>query len=130
MATSVTEQANLTVLEAFVEAGNRHDLDTMMALMADDCVFNSSFGPGTHGTRYEGHDQVREALKWFLVRSSDGQWTELRHFVSGDRGVSEWTYRGTEPDGTLLEVAGCDIVTFRDGKIVLKDSFRKNRTLG
>ncbi len=30
-------------------------------------------------------------------------------------------------DGTRVEVHGCDLFTFRDGKIFLKNSYRKNR---
>jgi hypothetical protein len=50
-----------------------------------------------------------------------------RHFVNGDRGVSEWTFTGTHVEGTRVEVHGCDLFTFRDGKIALKNSYRKNR---
>jgi ketosteroid isomerase-like protein len=45
----------------------------------------------------------------------------------GDRGVSEWTFTGTSKDGTRVEVSGCDLFTFRNGKIAVKNSFRKNR---
>jgi ketosteroid isomerase-like protein len=41
--------------------------------------------------------------------------------------VSEWTFTGTRADGTRVEVHGCDLFTFRDGKIALKNSYRKNR---
>ena len=47
--------------------------------------------------------------------------------VAGDRGVSEWTFTGTDKDGTSVEVIGCDIFSFRDGKILVKNSYRKNR---
>ena len=48
--------------------------------------------------------------------------------MSGDRGIAEWTFTGTDTDGSSVEVNGCDVITFRDGKIALKDSYRKNRT--
>jgi hypothetical protein len=50
--------------------------------------------------------------------------TGARHFVCGDRGVSEWTFTGTRTDGTRVEMNGCDIFTFRDGKIALKNSLQ------
>ncbi|MBA2302801.1 MAG: nuclear transport factor 2 family protein [Acidobacteria bacterium] len=43
--------------------------------------------------------------------------------------VTPWTFTGTRADGTCVEVHGCDVFTFRDGKIALKNSYRKNRTL-
>ena len=128
MTISVADQVNIAILEAFGRAGDRYDVEAMMSLMTDDCVFNSSIGPDANGTRYEGRDQVRAAFQWFLDSSSDGRWTNPRHFVTGDRGVTEWTFTGTAPDGSPIEVNGCDIVTFRGGKIAVKDSFRKNRT--
>ena len=52
----------------------------------------------------------------------------MQHFVDGDRGASEWTLSGTTTDGQRIEVRGCDLWTFRDGKVVKKDSFWKIRT--
>ena len=58
----------------------------------------------------------------------DAQWGNPRHFIEGDRGVSEWTFTGTRvADGARVEVNGCDVFTFRDGKIAVKNSYRKNR---
>ena len=57
----------------------------------------------------------------------DAHWANPRHFFAGNRGVSEWTFTGTHTDGTLVEVNGCDLLTFRDGKIAIKNSYRKNR---
>ena len=48
-----------------------------------------------------------------------------RHFSCADRGVSEWTIRGTTAAGEPIEVRGCDLFEFRDGKISRKDSFWK-----
>ena len=58
----------------------------------------------------------------------DAHFGNARHFVCGDRGVSEWLFTGTRADGTRMEVNGCDVFTFRNGKIVHKDSYFKNRS--
>jgi hypothetical protein len=50
-----------------------------------------------------------------------------RHTISGDRGLSEWVFNGTRRDGRRIEVSGCDVFTFRGNKIVVKDSYRKQR---
>ena len=55
-------------------------------------------------------------------RSSYG---DDRHWTCGDRGVSEWTIRGTQRTGEHIEVRGCDVFEFIDGKISRKDSFWK-----
>jgi steroid delta-isomerase-like uncharacterized protein len=116
-----------TDLQAFADAWNRHDIETLMRFMTDDCVFEASAGPDTCGTRYEGEKAVRAGFSEVWQVFPDAQWHAPRHFVSGDRGVSEWTFTGTRFDGTRVEVNGCDLFTFRDGKIAVKNSYRKNR---
>ena len=115
------------VLQAFADAWNRHDADALMAFMTDDCVFESSAGPDLCGTRYDGHEAVRAGFAEVWATFPDAHWGNARHFVCGDRGVSEWTFTGTRTDGTRVEVNGCDLFTFQDGKIALKNSYRKNR---
>lgn len=38
------------------------------------------------------------------------------------------TFIGTTADGREVEVNGCDIFTFQNGKIAVKTSYFKNRT--
>lgn len=119
----------ITDLKVFFDEGwNKRDVDVLMTFMADDCVFETAAGPHVHGTRYTGRNRVREGFQNVLAKFPDAQFREARHFVAGDRGVSEWTFTGTSSDGRVVEVNGCDIFTFRDGKIVLKSSYLKNRT--
>ena len=97
--------------------------------MTDDCVFDSSAGPDIWGTRYVGRDAVRAGYADVWSTFPDAHWGGARHFVQGDRGVSEWTFTGTRADGGRVEVHGCDLFTFRDGRIAVKNSYRKNRPL-
>lgn len=117
-------------LQAFAEAWNRHDADALMTFMTEDCVFEASAGPDTCGSRFSGRAAVRAAFAGVWATFPDAHWGNPRHLVQGDRGVSEWTFTGTRADGTRVEVHGCDLFTFRDGKIALKNSYRKNRTTG
>ena len=115
------------MLDAFADAFNRHDVDAVMSFMTDDCVFEASAGPEICGSRFSGRDAVRAAFAGVWATFPDAHWSHARHFVQGDRGVSEWTFTGTRADGTRVEVHGCDLFTLRDGKIALKNSYRKNR---
>jgi steroid delta-isomerase-like uncharacterized protein len=115
------------MLQAFADAWNRHDVDALMSFMTEDCVFEASAGPDVFGTRYAGRESVRAGFAEVWATFPDAHWGDARHVVRGDRGVSEWTFTGTRADGTRVEVHGCDLFTFRDGKIALKDSYRKNR---
>ena len=122
-----TAQVTTEMLQAFADAWNRHDVDDLMSFMTDDCVFEASAGPEACGTSSKGRQAVRAAFAAVWATFPDAHWGNARHFVCGDRGVSEWTFTGTHGDGTRVEVHGCDLFTFRDGKIAVKNSYRKNR---
>jgi steroid delta-isomerase-like uncharacterized protein len=125
--TGMSAQVTVEMLQAFADAWNRHDVQALMAFMTDDCVFEASAGPDVAGTRYAGRQAVEAGYREVFAAFPDAHWGNARHFVDGDRGVSEWTFSGTRADGTRMEVNGCDVFTFRDGKIALKNSYRKNR---
>ncbi len=117
----------VSLLDRFADAWNRHDLDALMSMMTDDCVFEASAGPEVTGQRSEGRHAVGAAYAAVFETFHDAHWANPRYFVVGNRGVSEWTFTGTHTDGTRVEVNGCDLFTFRDGKIAIKNSYRKNR---
>ena len=122
-------EVTVEFLEAFADAWNRHDADALMSFMTEDCVFESSGGEDARGTRYEGAKAVRKGFAKAWADFPDARWSDARHFVQGNRGVSEWIFSGTNSEGKRSEVAGCDIFTFRDGKILVKNSYRKSRPL-
>jgi len=122
-----SDAESVRLLERFADAWIRHDLDALMSMMTDDCVFESSAGPQVDGRRSEGKQAVRAAYAAVFETFQDAHWANPRHFVAANRGVSEWTFSGTQTDGKRVEVTGCDLFTFRDGKIAIKNSYRKNR---
>ena len=123
----IKDQRITTLLQAFADAWNRHDVDALMSMMTADCVFQASGGPAVDGERHEGQQAVRAAYAAVFEQYPDAHWGNARHFVAGDRAVSEWTFTGTLKDGRRVEVNGCDLLTLREGKIAIKNSFRKNR---
>lgn len=124
-----TDREMENLLRAFADAWNRHDLDALMSMMTSDCVFEASGGNAVDGERHNGQPAVRAAYAAVFEHYPDAHWGGARHFVTGDRGVSEWTFTGTLRDGKRVEVTGCDLFTFQNGKIAIKNSFRKNRPL-
>ncbi len=129
MGTILTRMMTTTDLEAFFDKGwNRHDVDLLMTFMAADCVFETTAGPDACGTRHAGRERVRQAFARVFEVFPDARFGNLRHFVSGDRGVSEWRFTGTTAEGKRVEVDGCDLFTFAGDKIALKSSYFKTRT--
>ena len=114
-------------LEAFGDAWNRHDIDGLMSFMSDDCVFQAAGGADACGARHVGTTAVRKAFEAAWETIKDAQWENGQFFVEGDFGVSQWTFTGTAPDGSRIETDGVDLFAFRDGKITLKNAFRKAR---
>ena len=121
---AVTEET----LAAFSAAWNAHDIDALMSFMTEDCVFETVAGPDVHGSRFVGQAEVRKAFESAWENFPDAQWRNGIHFVAGDRGGSEWLFTGTGVDGKPIEANGVDVFTFRDGKIHIKNAFRKART--
>ena len=116
-------------LHAFFEKGwNRHDVDLLMTFMAEDCVFESTAGPEACGARHAGRERVRQAFARVFEVFPDATFGAARHFVAGDRGVSEWRFTGTTAEGKTVEVDGCDLFTFAGDKIARKSSYFKTRT--
>jgi len=114
-------------LAAFSDAWNRHDVDGLMQFMSDDCVFMTAGGPDACGARHVGPDAVRKAFAGAWAALPDAHWSNGVHFVQGDFGVSQWTFTGTAADGSRVETDGVDIFTFKNGKITVKNAFRKAR---
>lgn len=112
-------------LKAFLEAFNRHDVEAVMEFFTEDCVFETPRGADPWGRRLEGKEQVREGIEARFAGIPDIHYGKDRHWVSGERGVSQWTITGTDTSGAEVEVRGCDLFELRDGKIVRKDSYWK-----
>jgi ketosteroid isomerase-like protein len=127
MTTAIARDVTVQMLEEFGDAWNRHDVDAIMTFMDEGCVFETTAGPEPWGTRYEGREHVRQAFARVFGMFPDARFGAARHFVSGDRGLSEWRFTGTR-DGVKLDVDGCDVFTFRNGKIAVKSSYFKQRT--
>lgn len=115
----------LDLLKGFLEAFNRHDLDSIMDYFADDCVFYMPRGAKPRGNQYVGKSEVRAGLAKRFEGIPDVHYGEAQHWVCGNFGVSEWTLTGTSVSGQHIEVRGVDLLEFAQGKVTRKDSFWK-----
>ncbi len=112
-------------LKEFLEAFNRHDVDAILSFLAEDATMDAPRGPDLCGRRYRGKAEIREGIRARFEGLPDVHYGEDRHFVHGERGVSEWLLTGTTPEGSRVRVRGCDLFEFRGGKIARKDSYWK-----
>src|SRR5438093_10682926 len=82
-------------LKAIANAFNAHDLDVIMDFFADDCSLDMPRGPEPWGQRFIGKAAVREGLATRFKGLPDVHYSDDRHWVSGNMGVSEWLLTGT-----------------------------------
>ncbi len=117
--------ASVETLKAITEAFNAHDLDAIMAFFADECSLDLPRGPEPWGQRFIGKAAVREGIATRFKGLPDVHYSDDRHWVCGDKGVSEWLLTGTTAEGRRVRVRGCDHWKFRGGKVIRKDSYWK-----
>ena len=115
----------ISLLDGLTDAFNGHDIERIMSYFADDCSLDMPRGKEPHGGRYLGRDEVRKGLMMRFETTPDVHYAEAEHFADGDTGMSKWLLTGTIADGTRIAVRGCDFYTFREGKVVRKDSYWK-----
>jgi uncharacterized protein (TIGR03086 family) len=115
---------NHACLARFSAAFGRGDIDAIMALMSDDCVFEAT-GPAPDGVRHEGAAAVRGQWDELFGQTRDAAFTEEETFVAGDRGVLRWRFDWADDDGSPGHVRGVDALRFRDGKVCEKLSYVK-----
>jgi ketosteroid isomerase-like protein len=121
---SATTEETRAVIERFNAAFARHDVDAVMALMTDDCVFENTW-PAPDGTRYEGQAAVRAFWERFFRESPQAVVTAEDLFVAGDRGTVRWVYRWGGSGSSGGYVRGVDVFRVRDGKVAEKLSYVK-----
>ena len=109
----------LETVDRFNEAFNRHDVDAIMALMTDDCIFENT-SPSPDGTRYEGQVSVRGFWEEFFAASPNSVFDVEDVFACGDRCLVRWRY--SWGDG---HVRGVDVFRVRDGKVAEKLAYVK-----
>jgi steroid delta-isomerase-like uncharacterized protein len=122
-ATETTRQ----VAEKFMEAVNRHDLDTLVSLMADNVVFENT-GPAPDGTRHSGQQEVQAFFEQFFRDSPDAKFQFEDEFAHGDRSVVTWDYTWNPQPETASDpgrVRGVSLFQVRDGKIAAMASYVK-----
>ncbi|HMU92494.1 MAG TPA: nuclear transport factor 2 family protein [Anaerolineales bacterium] len=120
---SKVESAVRVVIE-FNEAFNRHDVEGMMRLMGDDCVFENT-SPAPDGTVYSGREAVTQFWQDFFRESPQAHIEIEEIFGYGIRCVMRWKYSWVDVTGNKGHVRGVDIFQLKDGLISQKLSYVK-----
>lgn len=106
-------------INAFNEAFGRHDVDAVMALMTDDCIFENTL-PTPNGERHVGQRDVRKFWEKFFTESPKASFETEEMVVAGDRAAVRWHF-----DWGDGHIRGIDLFKVRDGKVAEKLSYVK-----
>jgi ketosteroid isomerase-like protein len=115
----------LELMRAISAAFNSRDVDRIVGFFAEDATFYLARGPEPVGRTLRGRETIRRALADRFKQIPDMRWDHKEYVLAGDRALSVWTVTGKGADGEALNYQGCDIYTFRDGKILAKDTYWK-----
>ena len=120
---SVNERTTRKTVENFNAAFNRHDVDAVMNLMTENCVFENT-NPPPDGTRIEGAAAVRAYWVKFFTSNPDAFFEAEEMIVSGNRCIVRWIYRKTK-DGKPWHLRGVDVFKVENGKVAEKFAYVK-----
>ena len=116
------------LVDAVGAAFNANDIDAVMQYFAPDAVFDHAAGPEVCGTRFEGADAIRAVFAGLFGRVSSVHWETTDCRIAGDKAFCEYRRTAVHPDGTQEDFLSVDILTYREGLIVHKDTYYKHRT--
>jgi len=141
MTPTATESSTMAIkmlADRYGEAWNCQDLDAIMDLHADDCVFVAH---AAGSVRAEGKEAVREAFAGYIALLPDINFAERALHVGEGFWVLESSMTGTvegaiEVDGESLgdrgarvEVDCVDVIEVRDGLVASKQTYLDSREL-
>ena len=118
---NTTEETTATTVRALTGALNARDREATVALFASDGIFR----PGAAGASFAGPEAIADSLFGFLGAHKSGQFETVHEVFAGDEAYHEWRWAGVTNDGQPAESHGCDYYLIRDGKVALKNTFRK-----
>jgi steroid delta-isomerase-like uncharacterized protein len=133
-----TTTAIQMLAQRYGEAWNRQDLDAIMDLHADDCVF-VAYAAGSPPA--DGKEAVREAFAGYIAMMPDINFAERALHVGETHWVLESTMTGTVEQaievegesfggsGGRVEVPCVDVIEVRDGLVASKHTYLDTLTM-
>ena len=112
-------ESGMRIVLEFNEAFNRHDVDGMMKLMSEDCLFENT-NPAPDGTAYKGKAAVTQFWRDFFLQAPQAH-IEIEDIHGyGEQCIMRWKY--SWGDG---HVRGVDLFKVEGGLITEKLSYVK-----
>jgi ketosteroid isomerase-like protein len=116
-----------TLVDSVGDAFNANDIDAVMKHFAPDATFDHAIGPEEYGVRFEGADTIRGVFAGLFDKVANVHWETLNCAIAGNKAYCEYRRTATHKDGTKEEFLSVDILTYREGLIIHKDTYYKQR---
>ena len=116
------------LVDAIGDAFNTNDIDEVMKYFDCDATFDHATGPEAHGARFEGADVIRNVFAGLFDKVENVNWETLDCTLTATKAYCEYRRIARYKDGTTEEFLSVDILSFKDGLIVHKDTYYKQRT--
>ena len=125
---SGSQVLTLGLLETMTEAYNRHDIDAIMSYFAADSKFDHGAGTEVYGKRFQGLAEIRAAFEGLFNSVESVTWKPLNTHIASDKAYCEFHRVAHLKSGVVQDFISIDVLTFRNGLIVHKDTYFKHRT--
>ena len=107
------------IVTALIKANEARDVDAVVALMADDAVYEN-----VPMSELKGHEEIRSLLGPFIQGAKSVAWEVLHQVEQGDVVMNERVDRFTMADGKDVAIRVAGVFEIRDGKVaVWRDYF-------
>ena len=117
-----------SLVDAVGDAFNNNDIDAVMNFFAEDAVFDHAIGPSPYGKRFIGISEIRNVFSGLFKKVDSVYWETLDCRIAGNKAFCEYRRTARYKDGSEEEFLSVDILTFRGGLIVHKDTYYKQLT--
>ena len=117
-----------SLFDAVGEAFNNNDIDAVMNFFAEDAVFDHAIGPSPYGKRFIGISEIQSVFSGLFKKVDSVYWETLDCRIAGNKAFCEYRRTARYKDGSEEEFLSVDILTFRGGLIVHKDTYYKQLT--
>jgi len=112
-----------SLLETFAAAWDARDITKVMACFDGEATYFASVGL-LPGEKAVGHTAISKLVN-HMFDTDKGSISQLSNvLISNNQAAWKWRYDFS--DGSY--VVGCDFFKFKDGRIALKDAYRKAYT--
>ena len=115
------------MVDAVGDAFNANDIDKVMQYFAPNAIFDHAVGAEEHGVRFKGADVIRGVFSGLFEKVENVHWETLACGIVANKAYCEYRRTAKHKDGTTEEYLSVDILTFKDGMIVHKDTYYKQR---